>query len=77
MKNRNVWSFVIALSFGLVSAANAADSTGEPGRGADGPNPLKNVYFGEQHLHTGNSPDAFVVNGRQSWDEAYKFAMGE
>ena len=29
-----------------------ADSIGEPGRDAGGKNPLKNVYFGEQHLHT-------------------------
>ena len=36
----------------------AADSAGEPGRSAGGKNPLKNVYFGEQHLHTRNSFDA-------------------
>ena len=36
----------------LLSPAFAADSPGEPGRGAGGKNPLKNVYFGEQHLHT-------------------------
>ena len=28
----------------------AQDSVGEPGAGGSGPNPLKNVYFGEQHL---------------------------
>ena len=42
-------------------------SAGEPGRGAAGPNPLKNVYFGEQHIHTTNSPDAFVVGTRGTW----------
>jgi hypothetical protein len=54
-----------------------ADSAGEPGRSSGKPNPLKNVYFGEQHLHTTNSPDAFVVGVRQSWDEAYQWAMGK
>ncbi|MGI9401777.1 MAG: DUF3604 domain-containing protein [Rhizobiaceae bacterium] len=38
---------------------------------------MKNVYFGEQHLHTTNSPDAFVVGVRQTWDEAYQWAMGK
>ena len=41
------------------------------------PNPLKNVYFGEQHLHTQNSPDAFAAGGRMSWDSAYEWAMGK
>lgn len=54
-----------------------ADSMGEPGRDSGKPNPLKNVYFGEQHLHTMNSPDAFVVGTRGTWDDAYKWALGE
>ena len=33
----------------------AADPIGEPGRSSGKPNPLKNVYFGEQHLHTQDS----------------------
>ena len=59
------------------SVSGLADSIGEPGRDAGGANPLKNVYFGEQHLHTRNSPDAFVVGTRGTWDDAYKWAMGE
>ena len=54
----------------------AADSLGEPGRDKGGPNALKNVYFGEEHLHTANSPDAFVVGTRGTWDDAYNWAMG-
>lgn len=55
----------------------SADSVGEPGRSSKGPNALKNVYFGEQHLHTTNSPDAFVIGVRQTWDQAYQWAMGK
>jgi hypothetical protein len=77
MKAHTHLSALIALSLGLSSVALAADSTGEPGRSADGKNPLKNVYFGEQHLHTANSPDAFAAGGRQSWDDAYRYALGE
>jgi len=50
---------------------------GEPGRSSDGPNQLKNVYFGEQHMHTRNSFDAFTVGVSQTWEDAYRFAMGE
>ena len=50
---------------------------GEPGRASDGPNPLRNVYFGEQHMHTRNSFDAFTVGVGQTWEQAYRFAMGE
>ena len=70
---------IIALSCsGTFSVASWAQETtlGEPGRGSDEPNPLKNVYFGEQHLHTKNSPDAFVVGTRGSWEDAYNWAMG-
>ena len=41
------------------------------------PNPLKNVYFGEQHIHTANSPDAFAVGTRGTWDDVYNYAMGK
>jgi hypothetical protein len=40
-------------------------------------NPLKNCYFGEQHLHTQDSPDAFAMGTRNTIDEAYRFAKGE
>ena len=61
----------------LSSAVWAADSVGEPGRDGSKANPLKNVYFGEQHLHTQNSPDAFAAGGRQTWDEAFRYGRGE
>jgi hypothetical protein len=41
------------------------------------PNPLNNVYFGEQHLHTTNSPDAFAMGTRNTPDDAYNFAKGK
>ena len=69
----SVAGLILALSGSHVTA----ESAGEPGRDGGGPNPLKNVYFGEQHLHTTNSPDAFVVGVRQSWEEAYQWALGK
>ena len=55
----------------------AADSVGEPGRSSGKTNPLKNVYFGEQHMHTVNSPDAFAFGTRNTPDDAYRFCKGE
>jgi hypothetical protein len=71
---------ILAALFGaaaLASGAFAQDSIGEPKGDAGKPNPLNNVYFGEQHLHTVNSPDAFAFGTRNGPDEAYKFCKGE
>ena len=54
-----------------------AQNIGEPNREKEGPNPLKNVYFGEEHMHTRNSFDAFTVGVSATWEDAYRFAMGE
>ena len=40
-------------------------------------NPLKDAYFGETHLHTSYSLDAFIGGARLSPDDAYRFAKGE
>ena len=66
---------VIAAACLGISVTHAAD-VGEPGRDSGQANPLRNVYFGEQHLHTANSPDAFVVGTRGTWEDAYNYAMG-
>jgi len=60
----------------LAPAAWAQSPVGEPGRDGSGPNPLNNVYFGEQHLHTQNSPDAYSMGTRNTTDDAYNFAKG-
>jgi hypothetical protein len=61
----------------LASGAFAADSVGEPGRESGKPNPLNNVYFGEEHLHSDASPDAFAFGTRSDANEAYRYAKGE
>jgi hypothetical protein len=61
----------------FVTGAWAADSAGEPGRSAGEKNPLNNVYFGEQHLHTSASPDAFAFGTRNDANAAYSYAKGE
>jgi hypothetical protein len=61
----------------LAPGAFAQDSIGEPKGAAGKPNPLKNVYFGEQHLHTQDSPDAFAMGTRNTQDDAYNFCKGK
>jgi hypothetical protein len=77
MKNQTTTLF-LSLLVGLGAYTSlAADSPGEPGRSTKGPNALKNVYFGEQHMHTQNSFDAYTVGVRGTWAEAYEFALGK
>jgi len=67
----------ISLLVLLLPTLAIADSPGEPGRASKGPNALKNVYFGEQHLHSENSPDAFAAGTRQSRDDAFRYGRGD
>ena len=62
----------------VVSGAWAKDPVGEPGRHAKSPNPLKNVYFGEQHLHTKSSVDAFIMGNRKNTiEDAFNYNKGK
>ena len=40
-------------------------------------NPLRNLYFGDLHVHTALSADAFMNGTLASSDQAYRFAKGE
>ncbi len=40
-------------------------------------NPLRNVYFGETHVHTAFSLDAYLGGTRQTPSDAYRAAKGE
>ena len=40
-------------------------------------NPLKEAYFGEQHLHTAYSLDAYIGGARLMPSDSYRFAKGE
>lgn len=37
----------------------------------------RNAYFGDMHIHTRNSFDAYIFNVRRTADDAYRFAKGE
>jgi hypothetical protein len=79
MSNKAMATKLAAALLGLLTTTGAwaADPVGEPGRESKKANPLKNVYFGEQHLHTSNSPDAFAAGSRQSWDDTFRYGRGD
>ncbi|MCL7926317.1 MAG: DUF3604 domain-containing protein, partial [marine benthic group bacterium] len=37
----------------------------------------RQVFFGEQHMHTQNSFDGFTVAPHQTWEDAFRYGMGE
>jgi hypothetical protein len=55
-------------------------STGQTSRGEQppAPNPDRNAYFGEEHIHTSWSVDAWVLGNRITGpDDALKYAQGQ
>ena len=68
---------LLVTAIATVPLATSADSLGEPGRDSGKPNPLNNVYFGDEHLHSAESADAFAFGTRQTADAAYRYNKGE
>ena len=79
---------LIAGLLGMGLAACSQESAGPPDAAAvedagapteaplPAPNPLGNAYFGDLHVHTRYSMDAYMVGTRANPDEAYRFAKG-
>lgn len=41
------------------------------------PDPERQAYFGDLHLHTSYSLDSYIFGNRNDWSAAYRFARGE
>ena len=56
-----------------VDRAAQPESVGSVGQA----NPLRDAYFGETHMHTAYSLDAYIGGARLTPSDAYRFAKGE
>jgi hypothetical protein len=59
------------------AAAPAASAASAPPAPVIATNPLKEAWFGEQHLHTAYSLDAYIGGARLTPSDSYRFARGE
>jgi hypothetical protein len=62
---------------GAEAAAPAPSLAPESAPPAIAPNPERNAYFGDLHVHTRFSFDAFIFGTRATPDDAYRYAKGE
>jgi hypothetical protein len=60
------------LATGLLALASVSHAESQPA-----PNPLRNAYFGDLHLHTSLSFDAAAFRTDTLPEDSYRFALGE
>ncbi len=70
-------NFRIALIVMILLISSPLRNVSYAGEPTAGFNPLKNAYFGDLHVHTRYSFDAFIFKTRSSPDDAYRYAKGE
>ena len=71
-----VWFFYIRTSEQAYIETPALSTKIHTGQTADF-NKNRNAYFGDLHVHTSWSFDAFIFNVRTSPDDAYNFGKGQ
>ena len=59
------------------TAADRHSSATASAQSAGAANPQRNAYFGDLHMHTSFSLDAFILGTRTTPDDAYRYAKGE
>jgi len=67
---------LLSLVFGLLLIAGTA-SAAPTGAQCTDYDPEKNVYWGDLHIHTSYSMDAYIFDTRLTPEDAYRFARGE
>jgi hypothetical protein len=81
MKPQTVWLVVVGTL--MLGAGMATTQQGVPTISIEkqeatiAENPFKDAYFGETHVHTSYSLDAYIGGTRLTPDQAYRFAKGQ
>jgi hypothetical protein len=71
-------ALILPAVFALPAVVLGAQQDFSQAPAAQQPNPLRNVYYGDLHLHTAYSFDAYINYGTHvTPDQAYKFAKGQ
>jgi len=82
---RAIHSAIFATLIAALSALGNGAANGQPEHNYWGmgslterpqPNPLKNAYFGDLHVHTKTSVDSFLRRNMLTMKDAYEFAQG-
>jgi hypothetical protein len=68
-------SILVALTSACARHEPAPGTTAAPSQAGE-PNPLRNAYFGDLHVHTTYSFDAFAFGTKTTPDDAYRYAKG-
>ena len=81
MKKLTMVAALTAFSVFLIAACAPGEDAPDGGEAAtagdaEGPNPTKNAYFGDLHVHTRYSFDAFIFGTTTDPNDAYEFAKG-
>ena len=80
MKKLTMVAAVAAFSAFLIAACAPSEEAADGGEATVGtteePNPTKNAYFGDLHVHTRYSFDAFIFGTTTDPNDAYEFAKG-
>jgi Protein of unknown function (DUF3604) len=82
-KSFHILAAAILATLGACQKKEAAPAAAEarsaaPASGtAPAANPLKEAYFGDLHLHTSYSFDAFTLQTNTTPEDSYRYAMGE
>ncbi|MCH2169139.1 DUF3604 domain-containing protein [Myxococcota bacterium] len=75
-RSARFWALLLALWM-MPACLLPSGASGSPAVGCRNHTPLRQVLWGDLHIHTGISMDAYIFETRLGPEDAYRFAKGE